>query len=561
MPGQMGQRATLRRNSVLRCAALAALLGAGGCYVGLAQGPGEDESDTAAPGSASGDASDPTGEPADDGCGPAVARNVAKISDREYTNSVRALLGDPEFRITVQSPGASPGAFIEDAATQSVNYALAVQYQGTAEAAGAQVEADPSRVGFTCLGAVSVDPCVRAWIQDFAGRAFRQPLDPDQAEAYASLFTAGAVDGIGAGVGLVVEAVLQSPQFLYRRELGESIANDGSTELSATEVAERVAFWLTETIPDPELWELALTGAIREPDVLRAQVQRLQTSAAGRRTLTHAIVRWLHLSGVDQLDKDPELFAGFPGARTALLESAQRTIEDALAGDGDDVGRLLTTNSTYVNDAIAPLFGLEPVGSSSLVPIDLPDGERSGILTHPALLAALAHYDQTSIVARGAMIRQQLLCNELPPPIEIDAEAVGAGMTPREFAEYRLSDPACRGCHQLMEPFGFIFESYDAVGRYQTTMDGQPIDTVGEVTATDFDGSYSSVPELAQALAQSDQVSRCVTQHMLALGLGTKAADTTCAVDELVDQFPEAPELDELIPAIALSAAFRTRGE
>jgi hypothetical protein len=223
---------------------------------------------------------------------------------------------------------------------------------------------------------------------------------------------------------------------------------------------------------------------------------------------------------------------------------------------------LLTDDTVFVNARLGALYGL-PTESATLVAT--PDPNRRGLLGQPGLLARLGKPDQSDPIHRGLFVRERLLCQTLPmPPNDVDLTIrppePGASTRDR-FAEHTASE-ACAVCHRLIDPIGFGFESFDGIGRFRTTDEGVAVDTTGEVLgAEDASGTFDGQPELAEQLARSETVRRCVaTQWMrFALGREESAADA-CSIDDVDARFAAAGgDLRELVIAIATSDAFRHR--
>jgi hypothetical protein len=309
------------------------------------------------------------------------------------------------------------------------------------------------------------------------------------------------------------------------------------------------------------LWEAAESGRLADPAVLGREVDRLLASSRARQTIGAGFLRWFGLPELEEARRDAKLFPGFADARASLVESARRAIDDALWAPGDALGRLFGDPEVYVDGKIGRLLGVPGASGAELRRMRLPDGQRAGIVTHPALMARFAMEADTQVVQRGAFVRRELLCQTLvPPPEGLEIEALGKGLDQRAFAAARAKEPTCAGCHALIDPFGLMFERFDPVGAYRERAGAEVIDTAGVVTGTDFDGRVAGPLELAARLAKSRQAAACTATHMATLALGRPVDPGSCAVARLQTELEAGGrDLPALLRAIALSPEFRLR--
>ena len=226
---------------------------------------------------------------------------------------------------------------------------------------------------------------------------------------------------------------------------------------------------------------------------------------------------------------------------------------------------LLTSPAAFVSSALAPIYGVS-VSSTTPQMTTLPAAQgRSGILTQASFLAVQAHPDQTSPVLRGKFVRTKLMCQTVPPPpmdVDITPPAVTAAATARDrFTAHEMAGGSCNGCHQLMDPIGFAFESFDAVGQYRTTENGATIILSGNVAAAAdpaLNGAFTGVRELATKLAASDQVRDCVATQWFRYAAGrTEEVPDGCSLTNLQDAFgASGGDLADLVVAMTQTDAF-----
>jgi hypothetical protein len=222
----------------------------------------------------------------------------------------------------------------------------------------------------------------------------------------------------------------------------------------------------------------------------------------------------------------------------------------------------LTASYSFVNADLAALYGVDgPSSAGAFEQVDQDATQRAGILTQASLLTAFASSDESSPVKRGKLVRVRILCQDLPdPPANIpDLPAPAPGVSTRERFAMHTSNPACSGCHGLIDGLGFGLEAYDGMGGFRTQDQGVDVDDSGEITATrDIDGPYMGGPELAQKLASSAEVRDCAPTQWLRFALGRREDDDdTCSLVELQDAFAASGgDLRELLVALTQTDAF-----
>jgi hypothetical protein len=238
-------------------------------------------------------------------------------------------------------------------------------------------------------------------------------------------------------------------------------------------------------------------------------------------------------------------------------------VEDALfEGDGR-LETLLTSRTTFVDAALAPLYGVQLPAGSGLRKVQLDGSQRAGVLTSVGLLAAHTLSDTSAPILRGKFIRERLLCNELaepPPGLNVMAPAPRPGATTRELLAKHSVDPSCGACHQLMDPLGFGYANFDGIGRWRAMEEGKAIDSSGSLMATDVDGAFRGPVELAEKLASSQQIRECVMTTMLDFVQGPGVDADACLTTRLRKAFDDSRHDERaLILAIAQSDGFQYR--
>ena len=493
--------------------------------------------------------------------------SVRLLTRTEYNNTLADLLGDTTSPLEA-SPSAEHGGFDNEAVGVSISPRLMEEYASIAgeiaERAIARRSAVPS---LACSAPGDARGCATEVVREFGMRAYRRPLSTDEEAALLALYDMGAADGgLDAGLRTVVEAVLQSPDFLYHVEAGgEPLDGASIAPLTGFEVASRLSYFLWNTMPDDRLFDAAASGELATREGVAAQAERMLADPRARGAIRNMHEQWLELDLVEAAMKDAAMFPEWSPELAHDLREETLAFLDELVLSGGSVDEIFLSPFTMMNDRVASFYGVTPPGSGdTFVRVPL-DERRAGVLTHASLLAGNAKTRRTSPVHRGAFVRQRILCQTLPSPppgIPMLPDET-AGDTERERLARHREDPACAGCHQLMDPIGFAFETYDAAGRWTDVgPDGSPVDATGELVSTrDADGPLDGAVELSARLAGSQEVRECVTEQWFRYALGRRPTEAdACSVHEVLER-GEATEfrLRDMLIAITQTDAFRQR--
>ncbi len=544
-----------------------AVLLVGGCYEGARGNPS---------GSASAD--DDAGDTADDGAsesaddGPSVLdcespqpgpAPIRRLTRRELDNTLTDLLGPEAALAAAMLPGdVQPRIFDTDIASHGITEELAYAYMRLAEDVSVAATADVAAL-VQCDVATG-ETCAREFITSLCTRAWRRPCSGAEADELVGVWASG--DDFADGVKRVIEVVLQSADFLYRPEVGDIAAEaDGVVPLDSWEMATRLSYLLWGSMPDDALFAAAAADSLRDVDGITAQIDRMLEHPRAAAQIVWFHEQWLGITAIESTAKDPMLFPEFATARLAMRTEAARFVEAVVLGGGD-LGELLGSPTTYVNDELAAFYGLPAPGSGAdFVEVQLPEDGHAGLLTKGAFMAVGGNQASSSPVRRGVTVLRQVLCGEpAPPPPDVmgSVPAPTPDTTTRERFEAHVSDPTCSACHTLFDPIGFAFEHFDAAGRWRDLDNGFPIDASGELIGTDVDGAFDGAPSLAAKLADSEQVRGCYVDHLFAFASGRLVdpdADV-CTTNALREEFAAADYgLADLVVALALSDGFRYR--
>jgi hypothetical protein len=320
-------------------------------------------------------------------------------------------------------------------------------------------------------------PCAKQIAENLARRAFRRPTTEADLAFLMPFYEAGRKErDFDRGVERLVGAVLASPEFLYRAIRGQqtATANAGEVALTEYELATRLSYFLWNTGPDDELFNLAASKDLSKPAVLNAQVKRMLADPRATSLATNFAMKWLGLDGIENIKPDQQIYAGFNDQlKKELVTEAQTFIQSVLLQNRPLV-ELLTSDQTYLNDRIARHYGMNDVTGSQFRWVKLTDRNRFGLLGKGAVLIKTSYPDRTSPVLRGAWVLDKIIGTPPTPPppgVETDLNQK-PGETPktvRARLEQHRANATCRQCHGVIDPMGLALENFDAVGQFRTT--------------------------------------------------------------------------------------------
>ncbi len=518
--------------------ALSAVLAlASACYSGADASEDGDTPASAGPGAtAADDDGTPTTSAGDDSTGddtgatptefdPAPVR-LRLLLARHYHNTIRDLLGEPAAAVADPPTDTAINGFEAIAAAQVALTDSAVdRYEKSARAVAAEAMKDTVRIA-GLLGCQPTGPddaaCHRSFVANFGRLIWRRPLTSEELDRYTAVAQDGALqlNDFNAGVEAAIFTFLQSPYFLYQVEVGEPDPNDPEERgLTSIEMATRLSFFLLDTTPTAELLTIAENGGLGSADQVRAVAEVMVEAPGARLALGNFYAEVLRLRSLESLAKDPTIYPQFsPALGAAMRQETLALIDDiAFTVDGD-FRDILDAPYTFVNGPLAALYGLiadpNQLGEN-WQRFDLPaETKRGGILGQGAFLAAYAHVSSTSPTLRGKFVRELLMCQGMPaPPPDVVTELPTgeAYKTMRERLAQHMTDPACSGCHTLMDPIGLGLENYDGVGVFRTIENGVVLDTSETIAEL---GEFDGARQLGALLRGSDQVTRCFVRNL-----------------------------------------------
>lgn len=458
---------------------------------------------------------------------PATAR-LRRLLGYQYRNAVEDLLGSAAAEAADPPPDVPLNGFTSvGSATLAVSPLDVERYEQSAFAIAASAVYYAPASSLRVCAPVAYDDlaCAQQIVATFGRRAFRRRLTPEEVSRWSNIFmeAAEAYGDFDFGLEYAVAGILQSPHFLYMIEVGEpdpSVAN--ARRLTGSELATRLSFFLLGTTPPASLLEAAEEGLLDTAEGIRVHASLLLANPRARDALNAYFREVLGLGRLPQLNRPDTSFS--PAIASAMQEETLRFIDDIVWERNADARELLDGSFTYVNDPLAGFYGLPAPGTGDeLVRVMLDPGqERRGLLTQGAFLARLAHEDRSSPTLRGKYIRENLLCQAVPPPpndvntvLPETTEEEGPRTT-RERLDAHVADPNCAGCHSFMDPLGFPLERFDQAGRFRYTENGLAIRTESDVDGVPVENALG----LASELASTPAVPACLIKNLFRHGTG-----------------------------------------
>jgi hypothetical protein len=457
---------------------------------------------------------------------------LRRLSHIQYNNTIRDLLGD-ESNIASQFPPEDfVNGFRNQYSAQTVSPLLAEAYATAAEKLARNAfRAGDARGLLPCKSASNADAtCSTTFIRSFGRKAFRRPLLPAEVERYRKLFATG-------GPQLVVEAMLQSPNFLLRTE------NGSDPKRRQYETASRLSYALWNSMPDLALLRAAEAGELNTAVGIEKAARRMLADPRARATIDDFVEQWLRFDRLLTSVKDRRSFPQYtPELAFSMTEETRRLVAE-LVWNNRNFMEFYSADYAFLSSNLAELYKVPaPASEYARVPL-LPASERGGVLGQAMFLAATSKPADTSPTARGLFVREQFLCQEVPQP----PPGVSANLPPlvkekpqtnRERLSMHLSSESCSSCHSLIDPIGFGMEKFDAIGQRREKLKltftagrkERPIEPVTVELDLDTSGnvaglqnsSFSSPRQLGMILAESTQCQECVVKQMFRYTMGRK---------------------------------------
>ncbi len=457
------------------------------------------------------------------GAGPLPLRRLGNV---EWVNTVVDLLGLPESQRAALANG-MPSEEVGVTGFSLPGLFGVSEVMRLGEKARQALKAMPMAALPGCVG-TNETACARAFLTPFIGRAFRRPGTPSEIDELVALWPQlrPAHSTYVETLGDLVVAVLQTPQFLYHglESTTQPPARGDVVPLSEHQLASRLSYFLLRTSPDEALRVAANEGRLTDLVELERQTRRMLGLPGAKDVAPDLYRQLLQIDDVAHVSKNEKTLGIFPSSlRDSMQAEVTSFVKDLWSGSGPvAMGQLLGASHSFVDESLAKHYGVSGISGAIARKATLP-GDRAGLLTMGAVMTVTAGSTEPSPIKRGALIRQRFLCQQLPaqPAVVPSLPAAITGVTLRERLDQHKSDPVCKGCHELLEPGGYAFSAYDAVGRWRPLEGDKMVDSSGTLVAVDNGNrSYGNLREFVSVLNGSPELQRCAVRQWFRYALG-----------------------------------------
>jgi len=498
---------------------------------------------------------------------------LRRLTLLEYQNTVRDLLGISADEVSLAGLAADQesalSGYVKGSSLTTGQDARALM----ASAEGAAKAVQLAKL-LPCNGVPSAaaeqDACVGKFIQQFGLRAFRRPLSKSETDGLRKLYDDQRGPAVGAtfeqAIVTMVSTILQAPAFLYHWELGPvtPIREGNLVRYNPYEIASKLSYLFWSTMPDEKLFELAGQGGLTAPDQIATEARRLISDQRARAAIVDFHFQWLEIIGLADMPKDPEYKDYSPAVAKAMTEETRAFVSEVFFGPKPTLETLFTSTTSFVDAGLAKLYGTTVTGSG-MQKVVLDAKQRAGLLTQGSFLAVKADAGESLPPRRGDSVLHRALCIDLevPPNIVVPAVAEPNPMqTTRERFDVHGKDSCAISCHSFIDPIGFAFENYDAVGAYRTTENNKPIDATGTVDLPKSGKvSFNNAIELSAFLAKAPETKDCMVRQWVRYGLGRReVAGEEPSFKALAQVFEQSGyNLREMLVAFTKTRAFTHR--
>jgi len=468
------------------------------------------------------------------------------------------------------APDALNGFGFDTSNALRVDPRLGPQYRGMAETLAERAVSD----GAIFARIVPCDPkapgCREQFLRSLGERAFRGPFSAEDLTSFRDLFEAAATlspsgDAFRDGVRLTLEAMLQAPEFLYRTESSVRIDADGNMRLDDFEVASRLSYFLYDSMPDDDLFALARAGQLHTPDQVEAAARHMLQKPRVLEKLVAFHDQVWQFGRYARISPDSATYPNVPKNFVHRVRQATTLFVRDILQSGGGLAELLTAPYAYADAGLRPLYGApSPAASATetaggFARLGFEHGERKGLLMQVGYLASNAYSIRTDPIHRGLFVIRNLLCRDIPdpppgatstPPPPTDQPIV----TTRDEVSLVTGQSFCPACHSEINPPGFAFEGFDAIGQQRTTENGAAVDTAATMVLDGQRVSFDGAAELVERLAHSKEAHRCYSRRWLEFAYGRPLAESDRATWDAIaaDSLPIA----DIIVAIVRSSEF-----
>ncbi|HVZ74827.1 MAG TPA: DUF1588 domain-containing protein [Polyangia bacterium] len=467
------------------------------------------------------------------------ATRIWRLSATQWKNTVTAALG-----VTAPDVTSFPGdtvdpitGFSDDSTDNKVTFPLASSYWDAADAA-ASAAAPGALTAFPCLATAPIaTTCGQTFAAAYGQKMFRRALSAAETSSYATyLNSESKLDPAQTAVTSILKAMMLSPNFIYRTELGNS--KPGTVDLTGDEIASMLSYTIADMPPDATLQAAAAAGQLSDPAQRETQAIRLTGLPGAKAKLASFWQEYLALG------QQPTS----PGMSLSMFNEAMTFFTNVVWSANGTFKDLMTAPYTYTTDTtLAAVYGSAKPDSTGKLTLD--PTQRAGFLTSASMLGQTSAPSQAAtVIHRGLLVRERILCETPPPPPAgfvpnpAQIQLAGDNATAREnYDLFKMTMTGCNACHQAFQPIGLSFEAYDANGKFRTQYPApisKPIDTTVTLTgAGDANGDYQGVVDMANKLGGSQIAQYCFTQQFasFAFGRGVGFDQESCTIRSMGD--------------------------
>ncbi len=367
--------------------------------------------------------------------------------------------------------------------------------------------------------------CARTNLGRLARLAYRRPVTPEEVNRLTTLVSSAEKDGMTfeQAMRIGLEAILVSPNFLFRIERDPRPDDPSAIHpVNDFELASRLSYFLWSSMPDEALLQAAGQHRLHDQAILTAQVTRMLQDPKSDALIDNFFGQWLELRNLESIHPDPDEFPQFNAQLRRAMATETRLFVQSVMRNDSSILDFINGKYTFVNERLAKFYGIPGVSGNEFRRVPLDGDERSGVLTQASVLTVTSYPTRTSPVLRGKWILENVLNMPPPPPPpgvgSIDAKPGATAGTMRQQMERHRADPMCAGCHTRMDPLGFAFENYNAIGQWRTHDAGQVIDSSGSLPGGKLFKGSSELKEIL--MGNRDTFAECLAEKVMVYALG-----------------------------------------
>ena len=519
--------------------------------------------------------------------GAPAKRAIRLLTRHEYQNTVNDIFGLDLNLTTNFPPESREHGFTNNADLAFVTARHLDEYYSAATRVAAEVQNNLNS-GFIrdALNCSANYHCLRTFVETFGQKVFRRPLEGQEVEDYLAFFTVlqpadqnegffNHSDRFKEAIGVGLPALLMSPHFLYRKELGKE--NGGVYQLDDYEMATLIAYTFTGSTPDDELLGAARNQQVRTKQQFKAQAERLLATEKGKNQMARFAIEWWD-AGTELIGaKNNNIYTGYsPEVSEAMVQEMEAFFKHVTFDSSGKFQELYTADYTMLNDTLGRFYGIGSGLGASFTKV--PNNQRGGILMMGGIMASNASTEETSPVKRGVFVREQLMCDPLPPfprDVAIPNPDLDPTKPMRQRFEEHSVNPDCQSCHKYFDDIGFTLENFDASGKYRERekmydwatfdiLDELDILTQGKVINVDGGDDeryFADRWEFSEMMANADSTKSCMTTqyYRYVAGYTLEEADN-CAIENLNKTFADSEfDIQSLLIGITQLDSFSVR--